>query len=490
MVEVRDVLPTETLLDYLRERERSTGTKEACREGDCGACSVVLGRVRNGKLTYRAVNSCILLLGQIEGAEVLTVEDLATRRPDAGPSDPGELHPVQQALVDKHASQCGYCTPGFVMSLFALYQSSDEPVDRDTVNDWIAGNLCRCTGYRPIVDAALEACTGRRNDRFVEREEETASALTYMIDGNDVFIGDDKRFFAAPASLDSLAALYDQNPDATIVAGATDVGLWVTKQMRDLPKIISLGRVEGLDLIDDVGDGYTLYAGVTLERAIPVLNSIDPDIGELLRRFASRQIRASGTVCGNIANGSPIGDLPPVLIALGADLTLRRGPDLRTMPLESFYIDYGVQQREPGELVLSVTVPRLAANESFRCYKVSKRFDQDISAVMGAFYFRFDEEHDIVDARLAYGGMAGIPKRAEAAEQALVGANIRDSRRWSQAFAALRHDFSPLDDHRASARYRIETAHALLGKALIELAGTSSSRTRVVGHREDVHVGG
>ncbi len=476
LVELRDIEPTAMLLDYLREVEKSPGTKEGCNEGDCGACTVALGRLRNGRLTYEPVNACIQLIGMIDGTEVVTVEDLADRN--------GKLHPVQSAMVASHASQCGFCTPGFVMSLFTLYQQTETPVTRPQVNDCIAGNLCRCTGYRPIIDAGIAACAGLRNDKFRKNAGDTSGLLAFLADDQDLFIGDDTRFFAAPASLDSLASLYEEYPTATLVGGATDVGLWITKQMRDLPKIIHIGRVRGFDHIEDTGYELLIGAAATFAQVEPWFRKIDPDLGELLRRLGSKQVRASGTLGGNVANGSPIGDTPPALIALGASVELRRGRAARNMPIESFFIEYGMQDRGPGEFLAGLLVPKLAENQIFRCFKVSKRFDQDISSVMGAFRFTVEDDGSISEARIAYGGMAGTPRRARGAEAALNGAQLRDSRAWTKAFTALRGDFTPLDDHRASARYRTETAHALLGKALIEAAGTASSRTRIVGHRE------
>ncbi len=480
LVELTDVDPATLLLDYLRESEGATGTKEGCGEGDCGACTVAIGRMRNGRLVYEPVNACIMLLGQVDSAEVVTVEDLVA--PD------GSLHPIQAEMVARHASQCGFCTPGFVMALFAMYQSTDGPVTRETVNDWIAGNLCRCTGYRPIVEAGIAACDGRRHDRFRTGSDDMAGVLTFLADGEDVFVGDEKRFFAAPGTLDTLADLYAQYPDATIVAGGTDVGLWITKQLRDIKRIIHVGKVADFDAIDDTGLELIIGAGATYAEVEPYLAALDPDIGELLRRLGSKQVRANGTVGGNIANGSPIGDMPPLLIALDAMLMLRKGKQARSMPIADFFVAYGKQAREPGELVTAIAVPRLTEEHIFRCYKVTKRFDQDISSVMGAFRFTLDQDDVITDARLAFGGMAATPKRAAGAETELIGHPIRDARVWGRAFAALHEDFAPIDDHRASARYRIETAHALLGKALIEASGTASSRTRVVGHREkDVH---
>jgi xanthine dehydrogenase small subunit len=477
LVQLREAAPTSTLLDYLRLSERAMGTKEGCAEGDCGACTVVLRRRVGDHLAYVPVNACIVLAGQADGSDVIAVDDLAD----------GGLHPVQQAMVDLHGSQCGFCTPGFVMALFALFHDRNRgAVTRDEVNDWIAGNLCRCTGYRPIVDAGITACAGARRDCFTDREPEVARALAEFDDGADLFAGSAERFFAAPASIEALAALYLEHPDAVLVAGATDVGLWVTKQMRDLPKIIWLGRAKGLDAIEDGADAVTFGAAVTHAAALPHLAAVDPDLGELLRRFAGKQVRNVGTVCGNIANGSPIGDTPPALIALEATLVLQLGAAIRELALEDFFIAYGRQQREAGEFVRAVRVPKLAPGEAFRCYKISKRFDQDISAVMGAFKLRLDGSR-IAAARIAYGGMAATPKRAKETETALIGADLTHPSTASIACEKLGSDFAPISDQRASAAYRLQVAKNLLRKALIETGGAASRTTRVIGWREHAH---
>jgi xanthine dehydrogenase small subunit len=479
-VRLGDIVPALTLLDYLRLTERAVGTKEGCAEGDCGACTVVLRKRVNGRLVYQPVNACILLAGQADGAEVITVEDLA---------DGADLHPVQRLMVECHGSQCGFCTPGFVMALFALYHAGRAvPPDRGTVNDWIAGNLCRCTGYRPIVDAAVSACSGPRADRFTAQEPERLAALGALEDDDDLFVGGDRRFFAAPASVRTLAALYAAYPDAVLVAGATDVGLWITKQLRTLPRIIWLGRVRGLDTIEDHPGAVTFGAMVSHEAAIPSLFAIDPDLGELMRRFAGKQIRAVGTIGGNIANGSPIGDTPPALMALGAMLTLQKGDAERTLALEDFFLAYGRQDRAAGEFVKSVRVPKLQANERFRCYKISKRFDQDISAVMGAFRFTLDGSR-LAAARIAFGGMAATPKRAREAEAAVAGADLADEASWLPALTAIERDFTPITDRRATAAYRSGVAQSLLRKALVEIGGTATRQTRIVGLREmaDAH---
>ncbi|MEE1611196.1 xanthine dehydrogenase small subunit [Microvirga sp. CF3016] len=473
-VEVSGFHPRTTLLDYLRLQERRVGTKEGCAEGDCGACTVALGRIRGGRVHYEPINACILLLGQVDGAELVTVEDLAAS---------GELHPVQSAMVAHHGSQCGFCTPGIVMSLFTLYHEGERPLSRDNVNDALAGNLCRCTGYRPIVDAALEACSGQADDSFSANGERTTQGLMRLADGRDVFVGNESRFFAAPASEASLAALYAQHPDATLVAGCTDVGLWITKAMMEIEKIIWLGRVAGLDAIEESSDALGIGATVTHAEIHPSLARIDPDLGEIMRRFGSVQVRASGTVGGSIANGSPIGDLAPVFIALGAELELRHGDAVRNLPLENFFIAYRRQDRMPGEFVRRVSVPKLKGDEAFRAYKISKRFDEDISSALGAFKFTLDGRR-IAAARIAFGGMAGTPKRALETERALVGVSLDEPASWGEAMAAIARDYQPLDDHRASSAYRSTVARNLVFKALSETASGETRATRIAGRRE------
>ena len=463
-VALRQFIPRATVLDWLREEMGAKGTKEGCAEGDCGACTVVLARLRNGGIAYEPFNACILLLGQLDGAELITIEDLVAD---------GELHPLQQAMVDAHASQCGFCTPGIVMSLFAGYHSG-QPMTYAGLCDQLAGNLCRCTGYRPIIAAAMETCNGAPADRFAAMSQERTVALAALDDRRDVFVGDEAGFFAAPASLESLAALYARFPDATLVGGATDVGLWITKQLRDLKRVIWLGRVAALDAVGESGDGaLSLGATLALENAAPLLGAIHPDLSELMRRFGSKQVRASGTVGGNIANGSPIGDLAPALMALGGRVVLRKGDKTRAIPLEDFFIAYGKQDREPGEFVLAVEAPPLAVHQRYRAFKVSKRFDEDISAVMLAVRVDLDGRR-ILGARIACGGMAATPKRAEQAEQALAGANLDQPASWEAARAALSKDFTPLTDMRATAAYRMTVAANLLEKALTEISGAGA----------------
>ena len=468
-VEIDGFKPRETLLDWLRVQARATGTKEGCGEGDCGACTVILAKARDGRIEHRPVNACILLLGQCDRAEIITVEDL---------SSAGVLHPVQGAMVATHGSQCGFCTPGIVMSLFAQYHEAARPVTRNDICDQLAGNLCRCTGYRPILDAAMQVCAGPADDAFAASAPARMAKLEALNTGDDLFVGTSEMFFAAPGSAASLAALSAQYPDALILSGATDVGLWITKGFQDPGKIIWTGRATGFDTIDHKDGSLILGAGVTHQDALPHLAAIHPDLGEIMRRFGSTQVRASGTVGGSIANGSPIGDLAPCLIALGASIELRLKNNVRSLPLENFFIAYRKQDRAPGELVSSLTIPDLGEDHAFRAYKVSKRFDEDISAVLGAFRFTLSGRK-VTAARIAFGGMAGTPARAAKTEASCASIDLDDPSTWSAAIAAMGQDYAPLSDLRASSAYRQTVARNLLRKALIEVAGADEGSTRL-----------
>jgi len=463
-----NVSRTTTVLEYLRERLRRTGTKEGCAEGDCGACTVVLGELSadGSRVEYRAVNSCIRFLPTIDGQELVTVESLLA-------SD-GSLHPVQQAMVDHHASQCGFCTPGFVMSLFGLYLRTATPA-REEVLDTLSGNLCRCTGYRPIVEAGLRmgeypaplhwnrdapALASRRKALLGLRREQPL-----RLPG-----------FVAPHTIDELAAEVERTPGALILAGGTDIGLWVTRQLRDLPPIIYLGAVSELKNIRRDAGILEIGAGVSLTEGWSALSAEMPGLAEMAQRFGSPPVRNSGTLCGNLANGSPIGDALPVLIALDAELELRRGSRTRRLALEHFYLGYQRTALEPGEFVVAVRVPLAMAGRWIAAYKVSKRFDQDISAVAVALVVQVTQGR-VADARIAYGGMAAIATRARATERALIGSS------WTMATIdaaaeKIAEDFEPLTDMRASAAYRLRIAGNMLRRFYLEHGGsTDPTRT-------------
>ncbi len=473
IIEARDVDPTTTVLQYLRRDLRRTGTKEGCAEGDCGACTVAVGELSGDRIDYRAINACIAFLPILDGRELVTVESLASA---------DGAHPVQRALVECHGSQCGFCTPGFVMSLFVHYERG-APTNHAALCDALAGNLCRCTGYGPILAA------GRRMHELAPAPLRRAKPLTLaqlqsMRRKADLALshrcsrtGATKRYFA-PRSLEALLRLRAANPGAVLVSGATDVGLWVTKQHRSLEKVIALNEVRELGEITERAGALEIGATVPYAEAHHALARWHPDFGEVLRRLGSTQIRNSGTIGGNIANGSPIGDSMPPLIAGGATLLLRSLDGSRELPLEQFFIAYGKQDLRPGEIIERVRLPRLRDAVFFRAYKISKRFDQDISALLGAFAFEI-VGGVVRGARIAYGGLAEIPKRAASIEAALAG------RPWTMATIEtaalmLEKDFAPISDLRASAEYRMAAAKNLLKKAFLEYQGAA---TRVLDER-------
>lgn len=463
--------PTRTVLQYLREDLHCTGTKEGCAEGDCGACTVVVGELadlsappapgvsRVGGLDLRNVNACIQFLPTLDGKALFTVEDLKRL---AG----GRLHPVQQALVDCHGSQCGFCTPGFVMTLWHTYErhgrgASGRP-SRQRLADDLSGNLCRCTGYRPILEAGL-----RMFDLPPVHLDTTPieAALRSLIPARGAQLatpaGSD-RFFA-PRTLDELAELRLAHPQARLLAGSTDVGLWVTKQMRRLGDLIYLGEVAELKHIVQRDGCLHIGAGATLEAAWSALVGLYPELAELWLRFASPPIRHAGTMGGNVANGSPIGDSAPALIALDARVVLRRGPRIRRLMLADFYLDYMKNALEPGEFLQALEVPLPQPGQLVRGYKISKRYDSDISAVCLGLSLWLEGD-TVRDVRLAYGGMAATVRRAPRAEAALRGGP------WSlprvqAAMAALAQDFRPLSDLRATAEYRLRVASHLILRA-------------------------
>lgn len=456
-VRVEGEPPTRTLLDWLREGRGLCGTKEGCNEGDCGACTVMVTDAEGS----RALNACILFLPQLDGKAVRTVEGLS------GPD--GAMHPVQAAMVAHHGSQCGFCTPGFVVSMAVGHLNGRRDHD-----DVLAGNLCRCTGYAPIIRAA-EAVEGMPVPEWMTADR--ASVASGVPGGRGGADGPPAppRHAAAeafrPASSDELAEWYVQNPAATLIAGATDVGLWVTKALRELSPVAFLNGITDLQQIERQGGMLHVGAGVTIAALREAVAERLPSFGELLRRYASEQVRNAATIGGNIANGSPIGDGPPALIALGAVLHLRRGDDMRSIPLESFFLDYRKQDRQPGEFVAGVSFPESAP--ALRCYKLSKRFDQDISAVCGCFNVTV-EAGRVTGARIAFGGMAGVPKRATAVEAALAG-KAWDEATVKAAMAAFAQDFVPLSDMRASAGYRLETAANMLLRYFHDLNGVPVS---------------
>ncbi|OCJ16221.1 xanthine dehydrogenase small subunit [Rhizobium sp. AC44/96] len=470
-VSLNDVRPTETLLDFLRLKRRLTGTKEGCAEGDCGACTVLVGRLIDGKLHYESVNACIRFMGSLNATHVVTIEHLAAKD--------GTLHPVQQAMVDCHGSQCGFCTPGFIMSLYGLWLSNEKP-SRADIEKALQGNLCRCTGYEPIVKAAEQVSRVRPSalfDPLQRTRSDIVARLWAMQPSGTISITSGDERLLVPKSEEALARILADEPNATIVAGSTDVGLWVTKQMRALNPVVFINHLSELQTITAGEGGFTIGAGVTYSRAFETIAGKVPTLGRLIDRIGGEQVRNMGTIGGNIANGSPIGDSPPPLIALGATVKLRSTQGTRMLRLEDFFIHYGKQDRRPGEFVESIFVPYPAEDTKFSVYKITKRRDEDITAVLGAFYLTLDAEGDVNDIRIAFGGMAGTPKRARAVESELMG------KPWNEetteaARAAFDADFQPLSDWRATAEYRQLTAKNLLTRFYLETSGTPAELRR------------
>ncbi|MBN9602043.1 MAG: xanthine dehydrogenase small subunit [Afipia felis] len=479
--EVANENPTTTVLEWLRESAHCTGTKEGCAEGDCGACTILVGELfdprnanesvrRNvvGGLVLRPVNACIKFLPTLNGCALFTVEDVEAFGLESGSSRSlSLLHPVQEAMVNCHGSQCGFCTPGFVMSLTAAYERYTETKtipSRAQLADDCAGNLCRCTGYRPILDAAqrmFELPPRRLNTKPVVDALQSIKATSTPL--STVMA---KKYWA-PRTVADFAEVRLANPEARLLAGATDIGLWVNKQMRDVGDLIYIGDVQELKAIEERDGFLTIGAAVCLEDAWRSIAGRWPQLRDLWRRFASPPVRHAGTLVGNLANGSPIGDGPPVLIALGAQVMLRRGDDLREMALRDFYLDYMKNDLRAGEFIAAVRIPISDREIAMRAYKVSKRFDSDISAVCGAFSIELDEREKIKTACFVFGGMAAIAKRAGAAEAAAVGQPWTEQTLRSIQ-GAVKSDFKPLTDLRATDNYRWSVVLGLFERFWLE----------------------
>ncbi len=472
VIELDELAPTQTLLDFVRLSERLVGTKEGCAEGDCGACSVLVGRLSDGVLSYETVNACIRFTASLDGCHVVTIEHLVGKE--------GALHPVQQAMVDHHGSQCGFCTPGIVMSLYALWMNNPR-ADANQIEQALQGNLCRCTGYAPIVRAAKSVLSdgGQSNDPLIAERGEITAKLDGFQDGVRVEMSGGEGKIILPASVDDLAKIFLSNPEATLVAGATDIGLWVTKHMRPLPMMVFTGHLDALRSVLEGEDAVSFGAGVTYSEFFSTIMQKFPQLEDFWMRIGGQQVRNMGTIGGNIANGSPIGDTPPALIALGAAITLRKGKARRFVALEDYFIAYGKQDRSPGEFIESISIPYLHTGDQFAVYKISKRREEDISTLCGAFNLRLDGNNRVAKIAIAFGGMAGIPQRANRVEKALLGqtwneANIKD------ALELFGVDYQPLSDVRGSATYRMLSAQNLLRRFYMYTQGTAEELQRSV----------
>jgi xanthine dehydrogenase small subunit len=494
---IADCDPNMTVLNYLRQELSRKGTKEGCASGDCGACTAVLAEVISpavsstnqsvtAQLSYKSINTCITFLSALHGKQLLTVEDL---------QQGNKLHVVQQAMVDCHGSQCGFCTPGFVMSLFSLKKNLSQALFTDAavesrslernpslnldkdIEHGLAGNLCRCTGYRSIIDAAKLACNNNEVDQFDQDKLATIKALKNIAKQQEtVELHNNEKSLYLPSTLAELAELVEQYPQAKLLAGGTDLALTVTQNIAQIQTMIAMGNVSELAQINETEDMLSIGAMVSYQDCHALLTQYFPEFGQMLYRLGSTQVRNSGTLGGNVGNASPIGDTPPVLIALGAKLVLRKGQCTREISVEDYFVDYKVTQLERGEFIQRIEIPKAMNKKHVKVFKISKRLDDDISTVLACFSVEFSH-HKVANIKIAFGGMAGIPKRAFACEQALIGKEPTE-KNISTAMTALGTDFSPLSDVRASSEYRMQVAKNLVRKCFYELAQTHAS-TRI-----------
>jgi len=467
---VSDIDPNITVLDYLREHLHKKGSKEGCASGDCGACTAVLGESEGEAMRYKSINACITLLASLHGKQLITVEDLKTGK---------QLHPVQQAMVDCHGSQCGFCTPGFVMSMFAYRKNNLTPT-RAGINEALGGNLCRCTGYRPIVEAAVQMFEPDATDQFTETETAVTKKLNQIKQirnesgnksgdksGDQVVLSAQGRTFYSPATITELANLLLKYPNARLIAGGTDLSLELTQFLRNIDVLIYTGRAEGLDTVEETESQIDIGSAATYSKAKNLLVQYFPDLEELIERLGSRQIRNQGTIGGNVGNASPIGDMPPVLIALGAQLVLRKGDTTRIIDVADYFVKYKVTSQQTSEFIERILIPKPQPNEEFRVYKISKRMEDDISASCGAFNIEI-EKGFVKRVAIAYGGMAEIPKRATHCEKSLLN-QVWNEHTIQVAMAELAKDFSPINDFRASAEYRLLVSQNFLQRLFLEI---------------------
>ena len=448
--------PNETILNYIRLKLKKTGTKEGCAEGGCGACTVVLGELNNNNIIYKAINSCIAFVPSLEGKQLLVVEDLV--------SNNGNLHTVQDAMVNYHGSQCGFCTPGFVMSLFAMYKNYSS-YSEENIQDSIAGNLCRCTGYRSIIDAAKSLNNKNRSDKFIKSKKKIISLLKKIKPKNLNIKNKNKKYFA-PRTITELKKTIKNYPNSNFLSGGTDLSLIVTKERKDIDNIISLNSINELNFIEEKNENIVVGATTSLREFELFIKKYYPDFTAILNRYGSVQIRNVGTIAGNIATASPIGDTLPLLLSLDAKVVLQSLNKKTILPLNFFFVSYRKTKLKKRQFIHSITIPILKKN-IFKAYKISKRIDDDISSVCASFNLEIKNKK-IKNIKIAYGGMASIPKRAINCEKILINTNI-SKENIEKAKKNLEKDFKPISDMRASKNYRMEIAKNLLMKCFMEI---------------------
>ncbi len=476
LVKIENLDPNKTVLQYLREEQFKSGTKEGCASGDCGACTVVLAELDSenpAQLTYKSINSCITFVGNLHGKQLITVEDL---------KEGAKLHHAQQTIVDNHGSQCGFCTPGFVMSSFALHKQNNKP-NRAEVLEALAGNLCRCTGYRSIIEAAITSSESAAEDSFAKHYQQTVAALTELQQSPTPALAGNGHHYIAPKNIDELATELTNEPRSTLVAGGTDLALSVTQNLATIDKLVYVGNVAELTTIEETDDEIIIGSALPYSEFIDTLHHYYPDLGEMIERIGSKQVRNTGTLGGNVGNASPIGDMPPALIALGATMTLHVQGQERTILVEDYFVDYKKTVLKSSEFIKSIQIPKPTQGQTLKLYKISKRIDDDISAVLAAFFIEQNGQK-VTNVRLAFGGMAAIPKRGTAAEKALINEDLTKES-VARAKTALATDFQPMSDVRASDKYRMTVAQNLIEKCYLELQSANAREvieTRVVNY--------
>ena len=454
--------PNKTILSYVRDDLKKTGTKEGCAEGGCGACTIVLGELNKNKIIYKAINACISFLPILNGKQLILVEDL---------TNDNKLHPVQEAMVKFHGSQCGFCTPGFTMSLFSMHKNF-KSINNQAIDESLSGNLCRCTGYRPIIDAAKSLNNKKDQDQFKKNKNQTISLLR-KLKTVDLEINNREKKYFAPKTIIYLKKILKKFPNAKILSGGTDLSLEVTKLRKELKTIISLNSIEKLNFIKKTKNLVEIGATTSLIDFQNFIKKYFVDFYDILKRYGSIQIRNVGTIAGNIATASPIGDTLPLLLTLDAKVVVQGLKQTKVFSLNEFFISYRKTKLKKGEFIYSIKIP-INKNKIFKAYKVSKRFDDDISSVCGSFSFLI-KKNKITKAAIAYGGMSEIPKRALTTEKKLINSEFSENT-FSKAVNLINKDFSPLDDMRASKNYRINVAKNLLLKAFYEIKNRQKIR--------------
>ncbi len=454
LVELENPDPNQTILNFIRHNLKKTGTKEGCAEGGCGACTIVLGELENKKIKYKAINSCISFTPTLHGKQLIVVENLVSKN--------GTYHPVQEAMAKYHASQCGFCTPGFVMSIFAMSKNKRNN-DKDDIKDAISGNLCRCTGYRPIIDAA-KSIKKKYSDEFNKSIKKTINLLKKIHSKSIIIENKDKKYFA-PKTINELRTVIQNNPDSDFLSGGTDLSLKVTKDRQEIKKIINLNNIKELNFIKLKNNKIIFGSTTPLIKVEKFISKYYPDFNNILKRYGSVQIRNVGTIGGNIATASPIGDTLPLLLSLNAKIVIQTKKGNKQIFLNNFFVKYRKTKLKKGEFIKSIIIP-IYKNHNFKAYKISKRFDDDISSVCASFNLKIKDQR-IQDVAIAYGGMAEIPKRAKNCENFLKNSKFSEEI-FEKAKNFLKKDFNPITDMRASKKYRLEVAENLLVKFFIE----------------------